>query len=65
MEPLEKLLDPREVAEVLGLKKSTIHRLLAEGAIPSVIVTGSQRRRSFRVKPSVLSRWIAEREVSA
>ena len=60
---IERLLNPSQVAEVLNLKKSTVHRLLAEGSIPSVPVTGSQRRRSFRVKPSVLQKWIESREV--
>jgi excisionase family DNA binding protein len=63
MENLEKLLGPREVAEFLSLKKSTVHRLLADGSIPSVIVTNGQRRRSFRVRPSVLEKWLRAREV--
>jgi len=42
MEPLEKLLDPREVAEILGLKKSTVHRLLAEALSLQSSFTGSR-----------------------
>jgi excisionase family DNA binding protein len=63
MDNLEKLLGPREIAEFLNLKKSTVHRLLADGSLPSVIVTNGERRRSFRVKPSELVKWMKAREV--
>jgi excisionase family DNA binding protein len=64
MQSIEKLLGPKEVGEVLGLRRSKIHRMLASGEIPSVIVAQGTRRRVFRVKPSVLQKWLSEREVS-
>jgi excisionase family DNA binding protein len=63
METLEKLLGPKEVGEILNLRRSKIHRMLASGEIPSVIVAQGARRRAFRVKPSALQQWIKQREV--
>lgn len=61
--PLERLLNPKEVGEILDLRRSKIHRMLASGEIPSVIVAQGARRRVFRVKPSALAAWMKQREV--
>lgn len=60
---VEKLLGPKEVGEVLGLRRSKIHQMLASGEIPSVVVSRGSRRRVFRVKPSELEKWMDSREV--
>jgi excisionase family DNA binding protein len=62
-ETIEKLLSPQEVGQILGLRRSKIHRMLASGEIPSVIVAQGARRRVFRVKPSVLMQWMKLREI--
>jgi len=59
----EKLLAPKEVGEILNLKRSKIHRMLATGEIPSLIVAQGNRRRVFRVRPTTLQQWLAAREV--
>ena len=51
---LERLLNPKEVAEYLGLKKTTIHRLLADGTTPALNITGSTGRVTLLVRPSAL-----------
>lgn len=63
MENIEKLLGPKEVGEILNLHRSKIHRMIASGEIPSVIVAKGVRRRVFRVKPSALLHWLKAREV--
>jgi excisionase family DNA binding protein len=63
MEIIEKLLGPKEVAEILNLRRSKIHRMIASGEIPSVIVSQGTCRRVFRVRPSELVKWIKRREV--
>jgi excisionase family DNA binding protein len=63
MESFEKLLLPKEVCEILNLRRSKIHRMISSGEIPSVIVSHGARRRMFRVKPSALLRWMKDREV--
>jgi excisionase family DNA binding protein len=60
---LEPLLDPNEICEILNLRRSKIHRMIASGEIPSVIVSQGTRRRIFRVRPSDLAKWIKAREV--
>ena len=63
MESIEKLLGPKEVGEILNLRRSKIHQMIASGEIPSVIVAQGACRRVFRVKPSDLVKWIKQREV--
>jgi excisionase family DNA binding protein len=64
MENLEKLLGPKEIAEILNFRRSKIHRMLASGEIPSVIVAQGTKRRVFRVRPSALLQWMKRREIS-
>ena len=64
MEIIEKLLGPKEVAEILNLRRSKIHQMIASGEIPSVIVSQSSYRRVFRVRPSELAKWMKQREVA-
>jgi predicted DNA-binding transcriptional regulator AlpA len=63
MENIEKLLKPTELEELLCLRRSKIHRMLATGEIPSVIVSRGARRRVFRVRPSDLAKWLRDRQV--
>lgn len=60
---LDRLLTPTEVGIILGLRKSTVYRMLGSGKLPSVLVTDSMFRRSFRIRPTDHERWLCEREV--
>ncbi len=56
--PIEKLLlRPREVAEAIGLGRSTVYALIRSGEIPSVRVGASHR--AVRVPVDDLRAWIA------
>lgn len=57
----EQLLTPREVKQILNLRKAKIQNMLGNGDIPTVLVSNGGKRRFFRVKPSVLKEWIAQR----
>ena len=59
---VEKLLNPKEIGEVLGLRRSKIQQMLASGEVPSVIISKGDRRRVFRVRPSDLQKWMKSRE---
>lgn len=61
-EPLEKLLRPKEVASILGLKPPCIYRMLRTGELPSVTVKTGKRKAFLRVRPSALEKWLLERE---
>jgi excisionase family DNA binding protein len=64
MDGIERLLGPKEIGEILSLKRTKVHQMLATGEIPSVIVSKGAERRVFRVKPSALQQWMKQREVS-
>jgi excisionase family DNA binding protein len=58
--PERILLRPAEVADALGMSKSTIYALLAKGDIPSVRIGGM-----LRVPTVALTRLIAEQVEAA
>jgi len=62
--PLEKLLNVKQVAEFLGVKRTMVYRLLAEGTIPTLNITDCPYRRTLRVRPSALLEWLNGREVN-
>ena len=54
---MEKLLlRPTEVAEVLGLGRSMVYALLAEGILPGIRVG-----KSIRIPAEALRRWVDNR----
>lgn len=60
---IEKLMTLKEVGEIVGWKKSRMHRAAATGEIPAILLNSQRRRRSWRVRPSDLENWIKTREV--
>jgi excisionase family DNA binding protein len=62
MDSVEKLEDLKWLADLLKLRKSKTHQLVADGTIPSVLLLNG-RRRTFRVRPSEVAKWLREREV--
>jgi len=57
---MEKLICPKEAAEVLGIKPDTLYRWTAERKIPFLKIEGA-----IRFRPSALQAWIQEREHAA
>jgi excisionase family DNA binding protein len=53
---LEPLLSAREVADYLGVHLNTVHRMILAGHLP-----GYKVERDWRVRPSDLSAYLAER----
>ena len=60
---MEQLLKPKEVARIVGICPASAWHLIVEGDIPSVIVGRGTQRRSFRVRPSDLEKWLKAREM--
>jgi len=50
-----------EVAEVIGLGKSMVYKLIADGHIPSVKLAGIKAR---RVSAKALKQWVEEQEAA-
>jgi excisionase family DNA binding protein len=61
---MENLLTPKQLTEILGLKRSCIYRMLRTGELPCVRVTKGERKLSLRVRPSALEKWLKAREIS-
>ncbi len=57
-----KLLTPESVAEQLAVSRSTILRMIADGALPAVCLRRGKRKAVYRVREEVLERWVRERE---
>ena len=57
---MEKLIGPKEAAEVLGIKPDTLYKWTADRKIPFLKIEGA-----VRFRPSALQEWIREREYSA
>ena len=62
MNSIEKLEDLKWLGDVLKLQKSKTHQLVATGTIPSVLLLHGKRR-TFRVRPSEVAKWLREREI--
>ena len=57
-----KLLDPETVAQQLSVSRSTVLRLIADGAIPAVCLRRGRRKNVYRIRQEVLDRWIINKE---
>ncbi len=51
------LLKPTEVTELLGIGRSLVYELIAQGQIPSI-----RLGRCIRVRRDALQKWIEEQE---
>jgi excisionase family DNA binding protein len=57
-----RLLTPETVAEQLAVSRSTVLRLIADGALPAVCLRRGKRKAVYRVREEVLERWVKDRE---
>lgn len=60
--PQDPGLNVDQVAAELGCDRSSARRLIVAGALPHYIVAAGRRKKSFRVRRSVLKRWIESQE---
>lgn len=56
---LEKLLDSKAVAELLGISRSQAYSLMRSGEIPSI-----RLRTSVRVSPAALEKYLQDQTTS-
>jgi excisionase family DNA binding protein len=57
-----RLLTPENVAEALAVSRSTVLRMIADGALPAVCLRVGRRKKIFRVRAEALERWVLARE---
>jgi excisionase family DNA binding protein len=57
-----KLLTPEQVSEQLAVSRSTVLRLIADGALPAICLRSGRRKKVWRVRQEQLERWILGKE---
>jgi excisionase family DNA binding protein len=58
-EPLERTT---WLVEKLKLSPSTVYRKLASNEIPSVVVSRGRKKKSYRIRPSEIEKWLGTRQ---
>jgi len=57
-----KLLTPETVAQQLAVSRSTVMRMIQDGALPAVCLRSGRRKKVWRVRQEQLERWVMNRE---
>ena len=57
-----KLLTPESVAEQLSVSRSTVLRMINDGALPAVCLRSGRRKKVWRIRQEVLDKWVMNRE---
>ena len=57
-----RLLTAESVAEQLAVSRSTVLRMIADGALPAVCLRRGKRKAVYRVRQEVLDKWIISKE---
>jgi excisionase family DNA binding protein len=57
-----RLLTPESVAETLSVSRSTVLRMIADGALPAVVLRRGKRKAVYRIRQEALERWVMSRE---
>ena len=60
-EPGQMLTVP-QIAFKLQLSESTVIRMITAGAISAICVRAGKRKKSWRVRPEVIERWLIAQE---
>ncbi len=60
--PVDPGLTVDQIAKDLGVTRSSARRMIIDGSIPSYVVRTGRRKKMFRVRRSVLLRWIETQE---
>jgi excisionase family DNA binding protein len=60
-----RFLTPELVAEQLAVSRSTVLRMIADGALPAVCLRSGRRKKIWRIREDQLNKWILGREKQA
>ena len=61
MERITEFITAVEVAEMLGLSRSSVYSLASAGQLPHIAITDGRQRSIIRFKRSTVERWLSER----
>jgi len=59
----EKLLTPKQVAELFGVAITTIHRMAYQGQLPHVVLRRGKRKAIIRFKQDSLEKFLKKHEI--
>ena len=57
-----KLLKPEQIAQILGVSRSTALRMMHEGQVPTIKLRSGKRKAVLRVSEETLIRWVSSKE---
>ena len=57
-----KLLTPENVAQQLAVSRSTVLRMIDDGALPAICLRSGPRKKVLRVRQEQLDRWLLSKE---
>ena len=57
-----KLLSVEAAAEVLGVSRQTVTRMIAAGQLPAVCLRAGRRKKVWRIREEQLERWVTAKE---
>lgn len=60
-----KLLTIEQTAELLLTSRQTVNRMIAEGALPAILLRSGKRKEAWRIREEVLERWLLQHEKQA
>ena len=62
------MLTPSEVAEKIGVSRSSVVRMIYSGDLPAIVARegkkgfGRESKKTFRIREEVIERWVKRRE---
>lgn len=60
--PNSMLKTVEESAELLGLSRQTVQRMISEGTLPAVCLRSGRRKKTWGIRKEALERWLQGRE---
>jgi len=57
-----KLLTPESAADALAISRSTVRRMIADGALPAICLRSGRRKKVRRIRQEVLEKWVLTKE---
>ena len=60
--PLDESLNVEEVAQELGITRSTVRRMIISGELPGFTLRTSPKRKILRMRRQQLEKWIVSKE---
>jgi excisionase family DNA binding protein len=57
-----KLLSIEVVADVFGISRQTVGRMITEGALPAICLRAGKRKKIWRIREEQLNAWVLAHE---